>query len=260
MRRSRRSESDQALIANAQTRWQNSVAGLQDALRVQATVVGNLDTHRKEMSALVSSSQGATGALQASQAGNQLLGLQAQQLADLDGSSCRAGTGAKSRNCPAYRRAGPGQGAASSLSRTRSWLSAFDSSDVSPMSGRGGLKRVMLVTTAAAVPILVVAACTIQLRGDSDGPPARSSASRATSPLGGELERCRKVTSEQVAELQECRLIWAENRRRFLGSKKTPGVTSADAQPGSPTPSLAQPKHPDRLPQGWPPVATPERE
>ena len=75
--------SDQALIANAQTRWQNSVAGLQDALRVQATVVGNLDTHRKEMSALVSSSQGATGALQANQAGNQLLGLQAQQLADL---------------------------------------------------------------------------------------------------------------------------------------------------------------------------------
>ena len=128
------------------------------------------------------------------------------------------------------------------------------------MSGRGGLKRVMFVTTAAAVPVLVVAACTIQLRGDSDGPPARSSASRATNPLGAELERCRKVTSEQVAELQECRLIWAENRRRFLGSKKTPGVTSADAQPGSPTPSLAQPKHPDRLPQGWPPVATPERE
>jgi P-type conjugative transfer protein TrbJ len=76
-------ESDQVLIANAQTRWQNSVAGLQDALRVQATVVGNLDTHRKEMSALLSSSQGATGALQANQAGNQLLGLQAQQLADL---------------------------------------------------------------------------------------------------------------------------------------------------------------------------------
>ena len=92
------------------------------------------------------------------------------------------------------------------------------------MSGRGGFKRVMLVTTAAAVPVLVVAACTIQLRGDSDGPPARSSASRATNPLGAELERCRKVTSEQVAELQECRLIWAENRRRFLGSKKTPAA------------------------------------
>ncbi|ANW00838.1 P-type conjugative transfer protein TrbJ [Bradyrhizobium icense] len=74
---------DQALIADARTRWQNSLAGLQDALRVQATVVGNLDTNRTQMSALISSSQGAMGALQASQAGNQLLGLQAQQLADL---------------------------------------------------------------------------------------------------------------------------------------------------------------------------------
>lgn len=75
--------SDQALITNAQTRWQNAVAGLQDALRVQATVVGNLDTNRTQMSALVSSSQGAAGALQASQVGNQLQALQAQQLADL---------------------------------------------------------------------------------------------------------------------------------------------------------------------------------
>jgi P-type conjugative transfer protein TrbJ len=75
--------SDQALIGNAQVRWQNAMAGLQDAMRVQATVVGNLDTNRTQMSALVTSSQGATGALQASQAGNQLLALQAQQLADL---------------------------------------------------------------------------------------------------------------------------------------------------------------------------------
>lgn len=75
--------SDQTLIANAQTRWQNAMAGLQDAMRAQATVVGNLDTNRTQMSALVTASQGATGALQASQAGNQLLALQAQQLADL---------------------------------------------------------------------------------------------------------------------------------------------------------------------------------
>ncbi|UPJ48447.1 P-type conjugative transfer protein TrbJ [Bradyrhizobium sp. 200] len=74
---------DQALVANAQVRWQNSVAGFQDAMRVQATVVGNLDTNRTQMSTLVTASQGATGALQASQAGNQILALQAQQLADL---------------------------------------------------------------------------------------------------------------------------------------------------------------------------------
>ncbi|WP_187399317.1 putative entry exclusion protein TrbK-alt [Bradyrhizobium paxllaeri] len=119
----------------------------------------------------------------------------------------------------------------------------------------------MFVFTAAIVSVLSAAACTIQLRGDTDGPlAAGSSASRVASSLAAELERCRKVTSEQVAQLQECRLIWAENRRRFLGSRKPPGVTSADAQPNSPIPSLMQPKHPDRLPQGWPPVPTPERE
>ena len=77
------SQSAQSLIANARTRWENSVVGLQDALRIQATVVGNLDTNRLEMSALVDASQGAAGALEAAQAGNQLVALQAQQLADL---------------------------------------------------------------------------------------------------------------------------------------------------------------------------------
>ena len=77
------SASDAQLVADAKTRWQNTVGGLQDAMRVQATVVGNIDTNRTQMSALVGSSQSATGALQATQAGNQLLALQAQQLADL---------------------------------------------------------------------------------------------------------------------------------------------------------------------------------
>src|ERR1700736_5306649 len=75
--------SNQTLISNAQSRWQTSVAALQDALKVQAGVVGNLDTNRTQMSALVTSSQSATGALQATQAGNQLSALLAQQLADL---------------------------------------------------------------------------------------------------------------------------------------------------------------------------------
>ena len=35
--------SNQALIANAQSRWQNAMGGLQDAMRTQATVVGNLE-------------------------------------------------------------------------------------------------------------------------------------------------------------------------------------------------------------------------
>ena len=77
------SQTDQQLVAGAQARWQQSVQALQDAMRTQATVVGNLPTNNAQMSALVTSSQGATGALQATQAGNQLLALQAQQLSDL---------------------------------------------------------------------------------------------------------------------------------------------------------------------------------
>ncbi|WP_282128867.1 P-type conjugative transfer protein TrbJ [Roseobacter litoralis] len=74
---------DQALIDGARERWQTTVGGLQDAMRVQAGVVGNLDTNRAQMSALIGESQGATGALQATQAGNQLLALQSQQISDL---------------------------------------------------------------------------------------------------------------------------------------------------------------------------------
>jgi type IV secretion system protein TrbJ len=77
------SGTDAQLVTDARSRWQNTVGGLQDAMRVQASVVGNIDTNRTQMSALVSASQSAAGALQATQAGNQLLALQAQQLADL---------------------------------------------------------------------------------------------------------------------------------------------------------------------------------
>lgn len=75
--------SSQQLVADAQTRWQNSRAGFQDAMRVQAGVVQNLDSTRTQIDALVSSSQSATGALQAAQSGNQLVALQTKQLADL---------------------------------------------------------------------------------------------------------------------------------------------------------------------------------
>jgi P-type conjugative transfer protein TrbJ len=77
------STSSQQLITDAQTRWQNSLAGFQDAMHVQAGVVQNLDSTRTQIDALVSSSQSATGALQAAQSGNQLVALQTKQLADL---------------------------------------------------------------------------------------------------------------------------------------------------------------------------------
>ena len=77
------STSSQQMLADAQTRWRNSLASFQDAMRVQAGVVQNLGTTQSQINALVSSSQSATGALQAAQSGNQLAALQTTQLADL---------------------------------------------------------------------------------------------------------------------------------------------------------------------------------
>lgn len=77
------SATDAAITSRAETRWTTAVAGFQDALKVQAGVVGGLGASRDQMSSLVSASQSAVGALQATQAGNQLLALQSQQLADL---------------------------------------------------------------------------------------------------------------------------------------------------------------------------------
>jgi P-type conjugative transfer protein TrbJ len=71
------------MLNDAQTRWQNARAGFEDAMRVQADVVQNLDSTRTQIDALVSRSQSATGALQAAQSGNQLSALEIKQLADL---------------------------------------------------------------------------------------------------------------------------------------------------------------------------------
>ena len=77
------SASDQSLVDGARERWETSVGAFEDALKTQAGVVGNIDGARQTMSSLVTASQSATGALQAAQAGNQLLALQSQQLSDL---------------------------------------------------------------------------------------------------------------------------------------------------------------------------------
>ena len=77
------STSSQQLVTDAQTRWQNSLAGFQDAMRVQAGAVQNLSNTQTQINALISASQGASGALQAAQSGNQIAALETRQLADL---------------------------------------------------------------------------------------------------------------------------------------------------------------------------------
>jgi P-type conjugative transfer protein TrbJ len=75
------SSSDAQLVADAQTRWQYSLSTFQHTMEVQSQIVQNLSGDQAQMDALVGQSQGAVGILQATQAGNQLLALQAKQLA-----------------------------------------------------------------------------------------------------------------------------------------------------------------------------------
>ena len=75
--------SQKTLVAGAEGRWKTSIGAFEDALKIQAGVVGNIEGARTSVNALVSASQSSSGALQAAQAGNQLLALQSQQLADL---------------------------------------------------------------------------------------------------------------------------------------------------------------------------------
>lgn len=67
------------MFQDAHQRWQNTLQGLQTAMRMQAQVSQNLNQDEGVLADLVDQSQSATGALQAMQATNQLLALQAKQ-------------------------------------------------------------------------------------------------------------------------------------------------------------------------------------
>jgi conjugative transfer region protein TrbK len=128
------------------------------------------------------------------------------------------------------------------------------------MSARSRLDRLSVVA-GVAVLVLVVAACAIKLRGDEDQLSALPSA-QEVNPLAAELARCRTVTSEQKDALAECRRIWAEQRRQFLGQSKTPTPTGLpnDNAPNIRFPAPGPRKDESRLPQGWPSISLSESE
>ena len=127
------------------------------------------------------------------------------------------------------------------------------------MSARSRLDRLSMVA-GVAVMVLVVAACAIKLRGDEDQISALPSA-QEVDPLAAELARCRTVTSEQKDALAECRRIWAEQRRQFLGQSKTPPTSHLDdSAPNIGVPALGPRKDKSRLPQGWPSISPSESE
>ncbi|WP_082747818.1 putative entry exclusion protein TrbK-alt [Bradyrhizobium macuxiense] len=104
----------------------------------------------------------------------------------------------------------------------------------------------------ATIGVFVVAACTIKLRGGDDSlpPPTVEQTTGATS---SDLARCRGVTSEETAGYHHCKRVWDENRRRFFG-KKAVAPDHDDSAAGL----APAPKDQSRIPQGYPPLATPE--
>ncbi len=67
------------LLADAQARWQNTMAGFQTTLTVQAGIAKTVEADSETLSSLVAASQGAVGALQAQQAANELIALSTKQ-------------------------------------------------------------------------------------------------------------------------------------------------------------------------------------
>ena len=81
------------LLADANARWQASVNTFQHTMEVQSQIVASIPADQEDLSALVGQSQASVGALQAIQASNQLLALQARQLSatqDLIAADARA--------------------------------------------------------------------------------------------------------------------------------------------------------------------------
>ena len=75
--------SSQQLVNGARERWQTSVSAFEHSLKAGAVAVDNISGTQEQTSALVGASQSAVGVLQATQAGNQLLAVQARQVSDL---------------------------------------------------------------------------------------------------------------------------------------------------------------------------------
>jgi len=108
-----------------------------------------------------------------------------------------------------------------------------------------------LPTSAAVLlVVLVVAACAIRLRGDEGQTNATASAEVTADPLTTKLAKCRSITYEQKDALSECRKVWAEKRRQFLGQQDLRPSGSGSPQAGSSL--FIAPKDESRLPSDDP--------
>lgn len=116
------------------------------------------------------------------------------------------------------------------------------------------VRALKALSLAVSVGVLVVAACTIQLRGEEESR-LPSKAEQTAGAMSSDLARCRSVTSEDTAGYQGCKRVWDENRRRFFGKKDGPAVLGHDDSAAGLVPA---PKDQSRMPQGYPALVAPE--
>jgi conjugative transfer region protein TrbK len=112
------------------------------------------------------------------------------------------------------------------------------------------IKRLPVIMIVG-VTLLVITACTIRLREQGNEATASAAIPEKPDALGADLVRCRSLTSDQAPAYEQCRKIWAENRRRFLGQ-------SSGAAERAGTSSLFVPKDQSRMPQTYPSIVSPE--
>jgi conjugative transfer region protein TrbK len=110
--------------------------------------------------------------------------------------------------------------------------------------------KCLLKITAGTLIILVIAACTIHLRGDEDQVAPALSVEPDFDPLATKLAECRSVAFEEKDALSGCRKAWAEKRRQFLGKEAPPPVLGRPPQAGSSV--FVAPTDERRLPSDYP--------
>ena len=86
-----------------------------------------------------------------------------------------------------------------------------------------------LRVAAVVFVMLAAAVAVIQSRRGREAAVLAPLGSGEADPLVGELARCRTITSDDIAVLDACRRIWAENRQHFFISTKSPPPPAAPA-------------------------------
>jgi conjugative transfer region protein TrbK len=108
------------------------------------------------------------------------------------------------------------------------------------------------MAAAIFLVVLIVAACTIPLRESENQTLSAATTAETSDPLAAKLAQCRAVTYEQKDALTECRKVWAEKRRQFLGKPPSASSDNGGAQGGSSL--FVSPKDESRLPFGTPSI------